>query len=77
MPPEISALSGEWGFIFAIFAMEVVLNANFLSESNVLGLVGGGLDAFLFASLNVFGTFLITKYLVVQINHRKIFRKLI
>jgi hypothetical protein len=54
----------------------VFLNGFFLSKGNELGYLGGAVEAFTFALLNVVVSFLIAAAGVRQLNHRNYLRKL-
>jgi hypothetical protein len=64
------------GILLALFVFEVFLNGFFLSKGSELGYLGGAVEAFTFALLNVVVSFLIAAAGVRQINHRNYFRKL-
>lgn len=65
------------GLIFFFFMLEWAANANFLSEGNRMGFIGGVLEAGLFAGLNIFGTMLITMVGIRNLTHRSYARKFI
>jgi hypothetical protein len=64
------------GVLLALFVFEVFLNGFFLSKGSELGYLGGAVEAFTFALLNVGGSFLIAVAGVRELNHRNLFRKL-
>jgi len=65
------------GILLALFAFEVVINGFFLAKGSELGYVGGAVEAFTFALLNVGVSFLIATVGVRELNHRNYFRKLL
>jgi hypothetical protein len=64
------------GILLALFVFEVFLNGFFLSKGSELGYLGGAVEAFTFALLNVVVSFLIAAAGVRQLNHRNYLRKL-
>src|ERR1700736_618240 len=64
------------GILVALFVFEVFLNGFFLSKGSELGYLGGAVEAFTFALLNVVVSFLIAAAGVRQLNHRNYLRKL-
>ena len=64
------------GVLLAVFVFEVFLNGFFLAKGSELGYLGGAVEAFTFALLNVGGSFLIAVAGVRELNHRNLFRKL-
>jgi hypothetical protein len=54
----------------------VFLNGFFLAKGNELGYLGGAVEAFTFALLNVGVSFLIAAAGVRELNHRNLLRKL-
>ncbi|HEY7248322.1 MAG TPA: hypothetical protein VH678_31040 [Xanthobacteraceae bacterium] len=64
------------GILLALFVFEVFLNGFFLSKGSELGYLGGAVEAFTFALLNVGVSFLIAAAGVRQLNHRNYLRKL-
>jgi hypothetical protein len=69
-------LTVKVGILLALFVFEVFLNGFFLSKGSELGYLGGAVEAFTFALLNVGVSFLIAAAGVRQINHRNYLRKL-
>ena len=65
------------GILLAVFVFEVFLNGFFLSKGSELGYLGGAVEAFTFALLNVGVSFLIAAAGVRELNHRNFFRKLL
>jgi hypothetical protein len=63
-------LTVKVGILLALFVFEVFLNGFFLSKGNELGYLGGAVEAFTFALLNVVVSFLIAAAGVRQLNHR-------
>jgi hypothetical protein len=64
------------GILLALFVFEVFLNGFFLAKGNELGYLGGAVEAFTFALLNVGVSFLIAAVGVRELNHRNFLRKL-
>jgi hypothetical protein len=64
------------GVLLALFVFEVFLNGFFLSKGSELGYLGGAVEAFTFALLNVGVSFLIAAAGVRELNHRNFLRKL-
>jgi hypothetical protein len=64
------------GILLALFVFEVFLNGFFLAKGSELGYLGGAVEAFTFALLNVGVSFLIAAAGVRQLNHRNLLRKL-
>jgi hypothetical protein len=64
------------GILLALFVFEVFLNGFFLAKGNELGYLGGAVEAFTFALLNVGVSFLIAAAGVRELNHRNLLRKL-
>ena len=64
------------GILFALFVFEVLLNAFFLAKGSELGYLGGAVEAFAFALVNVGVSFLIAVAGVRELNHRNLLRKL-
>ena len=64
------------GVLLAIFVFEVFLNGFFLAKGSELGYLGGAVEAFTFALLNVGVSFLIAAAGVRELNHRNLLRKL-
>ena len=56
---------------------EIVLNGFLLSKGSALGIVGGILEAFIFAVLNVGVALIFATFLVPLVNHRSIFVKMV
>src|ERR1700719_3869859 len=69
-------LTVKVGILIALFVFEVFLNGFFLAKGNELGYLGGAVEAFTFALLNVVVSFLIAAAGVRQLNHRNYLRKL-
>lgn len=63
------------GLLLFILVVEVVVNGAFLAKGSELGLLGGAIEAFGFALLNVGAAFLLGQY-ARQIGHRNVFHKL-
>lgn len=63
------------GLLAVIIVIEVFINANFLAKSNELGLLGGAIEAFSFASLNILLSFFLGLVGARQLNHRRFTRK--
>jgi hypothetical protein len=64
------------GILLALFVSEVFLNGFFLAKGSELGYLGGAVEAFTFALLNVGVSFLVAAAGVRQLNHRNLLRKL-
>src|SRR5215510_9624771 len=64
------------GILLAVFVFEVFLNGFFLAKGSELGYLGGAVEAFTFALLNVGVSFLIAAAGVRELNHRNLLRKL-
>jgi hypothetical protein len=71
------SLTLKVGVLLALFVFEVFLNGFFLAKGSELGYVGGAVEAFTFALLNVGVSFLIGAVGVRELNHRNYFRKLL
>ena len=69
-------LTVKVGILLALFVFEVFLNAFFLAKGNELGYLGGAVEAFTFALVNVGVSFLIAVAGVRELNHRNLLRKL-
>jgi hypothetical protein len=65
------------GILAVIIVVEVFINGSFLAKSNELGLLGGTVEAFSFACLNVLISFFLGLIGARQINHRNYWRKAI
>jgi hypothetical protein len=65
------------GILAVIVVIEVFINGNFLAKSNELGLLGGIVEAFSFACLNVLVSFFLGLVGARQLNHRRYTRKVI
>jgi hypothetical protein len=65
------------GILAVIIVIEIFINGNFLAKSNELGLLGGTVEAFSFACLNVLLSFFFGLVGARQLNHRYSTRKLI
>jgi hypothetical protein len=65
------------GILAVIVVVEVFINGNFLAKSNELGILGGIVEAFSFASLNVLLSFFLGLVGARQLNHRRYARKAI
>jgi hypothetical protein len=64
------------GILVALFVFEVFLNGFFLAKGSELGYLGGAVEAFTFALVNVGVSFLIAVMGVRELNHRNLIRKL-
>jgi len=64
------------GILVALFVFEVFLNGFFLAKGSDLGYLGGAVEAFTFALVNVGVSFLIAVMGVRELNHRNLVRKL-
>jgi hypothetical protein len=64
------------GVLVALFVFEVFLNGFFLAKGSELGYLGGAVEAFTFALVNVGVSFLIAVMGVRELNHRNLIRKL-
>src|SRR6516162_2863723 len=71
------SLTLKVGILLVLFVSEVFLNGFFLAKGNELGYLGGAVEAFTFALLNVGVSFLIGVVGVRELNHRNYFRKLL
>ena len=71
------SLTLKVGVLLALFVFEVFLNGFFLAKGSELGYLGGSVEAFTFALLNVGVSFLIGAVGVRELNHRNYFRKLL
>ena len=71
------SLTLKVGVLLALFVFEVFLNGFFLAKGSELGYLGGAVEAFTFALLNVGVSFLIGAVGVRELNHRNYFRKLL
>ena len=60
-----------------LIVIEVMVNGTFLAKGSELGLLGGAVEASIFAALNVLISFFIAFYGVRQLNHRRTLLKLI
>jgi hypothetical protein len=63
-------------FLFFLFVVETYINGAFLAKGNELGLLGGIVEALVFAVLNVIVSFFFGLLGIRQINARGVFRKL-
>jgi hypothetical protein len=70
------SLTLKVGILLALFVFEVFLNGFFLAKGSELGYLGGAVEAFTFALLNVGVSFLIAAAGVRELNHRNLLRKL-
>lgn len=61
--------------LVALVMVELAVNGELLSKSNELGLVGGILEALIFAILNVGVAFLFALFAIPNLNHVKVWRK--
>ncbi|MCY4543534.1 MAG: hypothetical protein OXB95_14260 [Rhodobacteraceae bacterium] len=80
--PQPEATTGAFQFLkilvlIVIVILETYLNSNFLAKGSVLGLLGGIIEAFTFAVMNIGFSFLLTMFGIKQIVHANFFRKLI
>ena len=64
-------------FLLFLFVLETYVNGAFLAKGNELGLLGGVVEAFAFAVLNLVVSFYIGLFGVRQVNTASIFRKLL
>jgi hypothetical protein len=71
------SLTVKVGILLVLFVSEVFLNGFFLAKGSELGYLGGAVEAFTFALLNVGVSFLIGAVGVRELNHRNYFRKLL
>ena len=76
-PPSLGAQVLKFGLLLIVLVAETVLNGSFLAKGSELGLLGGTSEAFAFALLNVFASFLIGRIGLPQLEHRNPFRKLL
>jgi hypothetical protein len=67
----------KWLLILLIVLIELFVNGELLSKGSDLGLIGGIVEALLFAVLNVGVALLLSIYVVPFIAHRSVFAKLI
>lgn len=67
----------KWLLIIFLVLVELVVNGELLSKSNELGLVGGIIEATIFAFLNIGVALLFAFYLIGELNHRNVLRKFI
>ncbi|MBZ9962682.1 hypothetical protein [Mesorhizobium sp. BR1-1-2] len=67
----------KWLFVVALVMAELVINGELLAKRNELGLVGGIVEALIFAILNVGVALMFALYGVREIAHRSIFRKFV
>lgn len=65
------------GVLAVLFAIEVIINGSFLSQSNEQGLLGGAVQAVSFAALNIVASFLSGLVPIRLINRRKLLFKLV
>lgn len=65
------------GILAVIIVVEIFINGNFLAKSNELGILGGIVEAFSFACLNVLVSFFLGLVGARQLNHRQYTRKAI
>jgi hypothetical protein len=65
------------GILAILFVIEVVVNGSFLANANIGGLLGGIVQAVVFAALNILASFLWGMVLIRLINRRNIFQKFI
>jgi hypothetical protein len=65
------------GLLLLLIVVEIGVNAIFLSKGNEQGVLGGAVQAFSFALLNVLVSFLIGLFLISLLNHRGVLLKLI
>jgi hypothetical protein len=70
------SLTLKVGILVALFVFEVFLNGFFLAKGSELGYLGGAVEAFTFALVNVGVSFLIAVLGVRELNHRNLLRKL-
>lgn len=78
--PQVSSGVGTFlkiAFLFFLFVVETYINGVFLAKGNELGLLGGVVEALVFAVLNVVVSFFLGLLGVRQINCRGIFRNVI
>lgn len=64
------------GILLVLFVFEIFLNGFFLAKGSELGYLGGAVEAFTFALLNIGVSFLIGAVGVRELNHRNVLRKL-
>ena len=60
-----------------MIAVETVLNGSFLAKNNAAGILGGSLDAFTFAFINIGFSVLLTVFLIKQISRPGIIFKIV
>jgi len=65
------------GVLAILFIIEVVVNGSFLANANMGGLLGGIVQANVFAALNILASFLWGMVLIRLVNRRNIFQKLL
>jgi hypothetical protein len=75
--PSAAATTFKWLLIVLIVLVELAINGELLSKNNVLGLVGGILEAVIFAGLNVAIALLFAIFAIPQINRRNPLWKLV
>ena len=78
--PQVSSGLGTFlkiAFLFFLFVVETYINGVFLAKGNELGLLGGVVEALVFAVLNVVVRFFLGLLGVRQINCRGIVRNLV
>ena len=67
----------KFGLLMFLVVIETFINASFLAKGNELGFLGGAVEAFSFAILNVVVSTLIAFLGVREINHKRHIRKFI
>ncbi|OPY98920.1 hypothetical protein A5906_30655 [Bradyrhizobium sacchari] len=65
------------GILAILFVIEVVVNGSFLANANIGGLLGGLVQAVVFAALNILASFLCGMVLIRLVNQRSFFLKLL
>lgn len=67
---DVDSRTFKVGVLILILAVESILNGFFLSKGNVFGLVGGVFEALLIASLNVFVSAAVGRFVVPWLSYR-------
>ncbi|MDB5561086.1 MAG: hypothetical protein JWN11_504 [Hyphomicrobiales bacterium] len=75
--PSATSTTFKWLLIIALVFIELLVNGELLSKNNALGLVGGILEAVIFAALNVGVALLFAVFIIPQLNRRYFFWKLV
>ncbi len=67
----------KWATVIVLIILELIANGHFLSAGSEFGLVGGILEALLFAALNVVVALLFGLIAIPYLTHRNLFLKLL